>query len=447
MAESERAAVLVDAALAVAVTTAISVAIAAKVEPDARDPDLVAYGFAVAVGALMLIRRRWPAGVLAATVLLWFVYYALGYPAVGVGVPVAGALYAAAERGRLRFAVAAAAGVLVLSTAYRATDGESLTRLLGFDAAENLVLLVAVIALGDGVRSRRELRRRAAEEAAAAARDHERQARRQLEQERVRIARDVHDVLAHAISAISIQSQVALEALPAEPAAATAALGNIRRVSGTALTDLRSTLGVLRDSASGNGAEPSVEAGLRVPVGGLADVDRLAGVATDSGLRVTINRTGDLAGLPLMVDTAAHRIVQESLTNVVRHAPSSSVTVDIHVGPGRLELLIRDSGRAAGVPGRSGGNADTDSGDRERVGFGLAGMRERAELLGGAVQSSPTGDGGYQVHAVLPFGVARPDGNGAAPAGGAAPDGDARPDGDDGSGAAIPVRRPVAGSV
>ena len=406
VAESERTAVLVDAALAVLVTAAIAVAISARVEPDARDPDVLAYAFAAAAGALMLVRRRWPAGVLAATVALWFGYYSLGYPAVGVGVPVAGALYTAAERGRLRFAIVVAAAVLVLSTVYRVTDGEPLVRLLGFDGAENLVLLVAVIALGDSVRSRRELRRNAADEAAAAAREHEREARRQVEQERVRIARDVHDGLAHAISAISIQSQVGLEALPAEPDAATAALSNIRRVSGAALTDLRSTVAVLRGPAAGDGPGDGItgEGANGAPdglllggsVGGLADVDRLAAIATDSGLRVTVHRTGDTADVPTMVDNAAHRIVQESLTNVLRHAPSSSVSVDIHGGPEQLELVIRDSGGRSGVAGPD----DSD----HRVGFGLAGMRERADLLGGAMQAGPTPDGGYQVRAVLPFG-------------------------------------------
>ncbi len=433
----DRRAVLVDVALAVLVAAAVSVAISAKVEPDARDPDAFAFAFAVAVGALLLFRRRWPAGVLAATVALWFCYYSLGYPAVGVGVPIAGALYAAAEQGRLRIAVVVAAIVLVVSTVYRAYDGQSVTRLLGFDGAENLVLLVAVIALGDSVRSRRELRQRAAEEAAEAAREHQRQAREQLEQERLRIARDLHDVLAHAVSAISIQSQVAIEALPEDPEDARSALDSIRHVSGTALAEMRRTVGVLRGSGQG-----SVDAAPRAPVGGLADLDRLVQVARDSGLQVTVRRSGDPVAVPIAVDAAAHRIAQESLTNVLRHAPAAAVTVDVDVRPGRLELTITDSGAGPGpAPDAHGRN-----------GFGQTGMRERAKLLGGAVDAGPTADGGYRVRAVLPLGggsighaagSARAPGEGAGAAAGAPADPTTGPQPASGFAAAVSPTRPA----
>ncbi|MGS0684650.1 sensor histidine kinase [Nakamurella sp. GG22] len=391
---------LVDAAFAVVVTTAIAVAVTAQVEPDARDPDVVAYGFAVVLGALMLVRRRWPAGVLVATVVLLFGYYLLGYPAVGVGVPVAGAVYSAAEQGRLRIAMVVASLVLVLSTVYRALEDEPLVRLLGFDGAENLILLVAVIALGDGVRSRRELRRRSAVEAEAAARAHELEARRRVEEERLRIAREVHDVLAHAVSAISIQSQVGLEALPGEPDVASAALRTIREVSSTALTDLRSAVGVLRDPARGtDGVSPDDPAdAAREPVGGLAQLDRLLGVAAEGGMTAEIHRTGNTATVPLVVDAAAYRIVQESLTNVRRHSPGSTgVVVQIDVHADRLELRVRNT-EDRSTPGTVRPAAGHDAGP----GFGLAGMRERAELLGGSLAAGHV-DGGFEVRAVLPF--------------------------------------------
>ncbi len=399
---------LVDAAFAVVVTAAIAVAVTAKVEPDARDPDVVAYAFAVLLGALMLVRRRWPAGVLIATVVLLFGYYLLGYPAVGVGVPVAGAVYSAAEQGRLRIAMVVASLVLVLSTVYRALEDEPLVRLLGFDGAENLILLVAVIALGDGVRSRRELRRRSAVEAEAAARAHELEARRRVEEERLRIAREVHDVLAHSVSAISIQSQVGLEALPGEPAVASAALRTIREVSSTALTDLRSAVGVLRDAAGGADAggaaagSPADPAdAVPEPVGGLAQLDRLLGVAAEGGMTAEIHRTGDSATVPLVVDAAAYRIVQESLTNVRRHSPASAgAVVQIDVLADRLELRVRNTedGPTATVPAAAG--------PLTSPGFGLAGMRERAELLGGSLAAGPV-DGGFEVRAVLPFPTAK----------------------------------------
>src|SRR6478752_7575313 len=120
----------IDAALALVVTVAIGFAIAAKVEPEAAEPDALAYSFALALGGLMFLRRRWPAGVLIATMALLAAYYALGYPAVGVSVPIAGAVYSAAEQGRLRLAILAAGAVLVVSTLYRLTE-EPAARLLG----------------------------------------------------------------------------------------------------------------------------------------------------------------------------------------------------------------------------------------------------------------------------------------------------------------------------
>lgn len=370
-----------DVVLAVLVAVAIALASAAKVEPEALDPDVWSYLFAAVMGGLMLVRRRWITGVVITTLLLLAVYYTLGYPAVGVAVPIAGAAYSAAELGRLRLAIAVSAVVIVVSTGYRLSE-EPVLRLLGFELAQNLVLLVAVIALGDSVRSRRELRRESQLRAEQARLDHQRDARQQVEQERLRIAREVHDVLAHAVSAISIQSLVGLEALPGEPDNAAAALRTIRAESTKALLDLRGAVGVLRDS--GQSAPP---------VGGLGDIDRLVDTAAGGGLQVSVETTGVSAPVPLVVDAAAYRIVQESLTNVLRHAPTAHAEVQIDHQPGEVTVLVRNSAAGQQVCETAG----------RGVGFGIAGMRERAELLGGSVAAGPTGDGGFQVVATLPF--------------------------------------------
>ena len=375
-----------DIVLAVLVAVAIALASAAKVEPEALDPDIWSYLFAVALGALMLVRRRWPAGVLVATLLLLAGYYTLGYPAVGVAVPVAGAVFSAAEQGRLRLAIAASALVVGVSTGYRLSE-EPVLRLLGFELAQNLILLVAVIALGDGLRSRRELRRESQVRAEQARLDHERDTRDLLEQERLRIAREVHDVIAHSVSAISIQSVVGLEALPDEPDDAAAALRNIRAVSTKALTDLRSAVGVLRDSV-----EPAAE-----PVGGLADLDRLVQSAAGGGLTVVVESSGTKGTVPLVVDAAAYRIVQESLTNVLKHSASSTALVQIDYHCDRIDLRVRNPASIQPVPVAAGPHGLPASG------FGIAGMRERAELLGGAVRAVPTDDGGFDVSVTLPF--------------------------------------------
>ena len=397
--------VLIDAALAMLVTSAVALAISAKVEPEALEPDAWAYLFAVGLGALMLVRRRWPAGVLIATVVLLFAYYMIGYPAVGVSVPIAGAAYSAAEQGRLRLAVLVSATVLVVATLYRLAE-EPVAKLLGFEGAQNLVLLVAVIALGDSVRARREVRRQSWLRDRQARLEHERDARAQVEQERLRIAREVHDVLAHSVSAISIQSVVGLEALPDEPANAAAALRNIRQVSTSALADLRSAVGVLRDPVADMRPDNAP------PVGGLADLERMVATAADSGLQVTVVPRGCVPGgtvghppvdggnpvaVPLVVDAAAHRIVQESITNVLRHSASAEAVVDVDYRPTEIRLRITNDDGGQAVPSAAAEAVPVGRG------FGIAGMRERVELLGGTFSAAPTPSGGFEVSAVLPF--------------------------------------------
>lgn len=378
-----------DVALAVVVALAIALASAAKVEPEAMDPDVWSYLFAVALGALMLVRRRWPIGIVVATMVLLTLYHLLDYPAVGIGVPVAGVVFSTAEQGRLRLAIAVSSVVVLVATAYRLTE-ESVLRLLGFELAQNLVLLVAVIALGDSIRARRELRRESQLRAEQARLDHERDARQQVELERLRIAREVHDVLAHSVSAISIQSVVGLEALPDEPDNAAQALRNIRSASTTALEDLRGAVGVLRDPTH---FDPTH--GGTAPVGGLDDVDRLVADAAGNGLEVSIGSTGAAGDVPLVVDAAAYRIVQESLTNVLRHAPSARARVLIEYRPDEVAVQITNTAVRQQVP--------IPAGAARGAGFGLAGMRERAELLGGSVQAGPTRDGGFRVRATLPL--------------------------------------------
>ena len=194
-------------------------------------------------------------------------------------------------------------------------------------------------------------------------------------------------MLAHSVSAISIQSVVGLEALPDEPDNAAAALRSIRAVSTRALADLRSAVGVLRDPAHSDAASAPSR-----PIGGLADLDRVVGTAAVSGVTVTVRTTGAAVAVPLVVDAAAYRIVQESITNVLRHSASSQALVEVAYR--EREIALRISNPAAGQP------IPTLS---ERAGFGVAGMRERAELLAGTLRAGPTADGGFVVCAVLPF--------------------------------------------
>src|SRR5262245_34839567 len=161
----------------------------------------------------MIGRRRWPVGVLLVTAAGLLVYYMLGYPPVGLAVPVAAALYSAAEAGRLRWAIGTAAGLVAVSTFFRIREGDDLAYLLGYEFAVTATLMAAVIALGEAVRSRRGWQAELRRQARAADLEREQETAHRVEQERLRIARDLHDVLAHTISIVSLHSDVAREAL------------------------------------------------------------------------------------------------------------------------------------------------------------------------------------------------------------------------------------------
>lgn len=353
----------VDAALAVAVALVIAVAITANVG-DGRAPDLVAYLFAAGLGLLMLVRRRYPALALVATAVGIVGYYIADYPPVGLAVPVAAALYSAAEQGRLRLAAGVALGLLALSTGFRISEGADLGYLLGYELAWSVALMAGAVALGDSVRSRRLLR------AEQIVREEQR-----AEQERLAIARDLHDVLAHTVAVISLQSDVAREALEdGDSAAADDALATIRTASGEATRELRSTVSLLRQPAG------------RAASGSLEHVEQLVHTMAGAGLPVNLRVDGEPTALPAVIDTTAYRIVQESLTNAMRHANASRVDVHLSYGPDRLEIRVVDDG--------GGGRVD-------RGGHGLAGMRERAELIGGTLRAGNTG-GGFEVAASVP---------------------------------------------
>ncbi|HEY0498377.1 MAG TPA: sensor histidine kinase [Kutzneria sp.] len=366
---------LFDGALAVAVVVVVGVAIAADLD-GGRPPDVFAYAFAVGLGALMLVRRSFPVLALAATVVGFFAYYAAGYPSIGLAVPVAAALYSAAEAGRTRAAVIASVVVLTLSSAYRVSQGQNLAYLFGYEFATSVALIAAVILLGDGVRTRRLLREEMRLRAESAEIERQQEAARQVELERMHIARDLHDVIAHTVSVISLHSNVADEALDDDLPAARAALGRIREASGDTMRELRASIGLLR-GADGQSTQPT---------NGLARLDQLA---KSTGLPVTITIQGTETPLPAVVDTTAYRIVQESLTNVLRHANATRAEVLIRYGGDHIDVDITDDG--------------TGSADHNSDGHGLVGMRERAALLGGAVSAGERPGGGFQVTARLPL--------------------------------------------
>jgi signal transduction histidine kinase len=242
----------------------------------------------------------------------------------------------------------------------------------------NLALCLLAIAAGDILRSRVLSAQRM-----AAAREQE--TRRRMGEERLQIAREIHDVVAHAMTAINVQAGVAAHLLERDPRQAHDALRNIKQASGEALTDLRATLDVLRDPAQ------SAPLG---PAGGLDDLEGLTAGARSAGIAVDI-RIDSVADAPAAVQGAGYRIVQEALTNVVRHAEASRAEVSVRREAGAVDIDVLDDGRGGG----SGANGASP-------GNGIRGMLERAAAVGGTLEAAPTLSGGWRVHARLPY----PDG-------------------------------------
>jgi signal transduction histidine kinase len=211
----------------------------------------------------------------------------------------------------------------------------------------------------------------------------EREAERRLGEERLRIAREVHDVVAHSMVAINVQAGVAAHLLDADASQAREALLQIKRTSGEALADLRATLGVLRDPG-----QPAPDG----PAAGLDDLEAVADRLRAAGVAVDVDV--DAGAVPTPVHSASYRIVQEALTNVLRHADAKAVTVVVRADEDMLTIVVADDGTGAGRRG-------------EGAGAGIRGMRERAEALGGTLSSGRGERGGWTVEATLPLAPAQ----------------------------------------
>jgi signal transduction histidine kinase len=376
-------ALLLDLGVAVGLAVAIVVLISARQESGAKDPDALAYTLGVAVAASSVARRRWPLPVFNVSVLLLIAYHALDYPAVGLALPLSAALYAAAGAGHVRAVVAVFVGLELWALGWRAVgEHQSLVEAVGAQTLFETSFVAAVLLLAEAVSSRRAWRAGVAERLRMMDVAREREADRRVEQERLRIAREMHDVLAHTIAVIGVQADVAQEALADAPEEAEASLRTIRAKSREAMTEVRATLGVLRE-ARGE-ASPA-------PTPGLSQLPELVGVAAGAELRVEPRVVGAVRPLPSVVDLTASRIVQESLTNVLRHARARVAKVSIGYRPDGISLEIEDDGAIA-----PNGFASL------RDGHGLAGMRERVASLLGRFEAGPANGAGFRVRAWLP---------------------------------------------
>ncbi|MDI3345848.1 histidine kinase [Streptomyces sp. AJ-1] len=357
--------------------------------PDATGFTLMALG-----AAALVLRRRAPRTVLAATSAASLAVLVSSDPRTPVVMSAAVALYTVAARTdrptTWRIGLLTSAGL---------TAGAMLCGNLPWYAQENFGIfawLGLAAAAGDAVRSRRAYITAIHERADRAERTREEEARRRVAEERLRIARDLHDVVAHHIALVNVQAGVAAHVMDRRPDQAKEALAHVREASRSALDELRATVGLLRQSGD---PEAPTE-----PAPGLARLDDLAERFRNAGLPVEIACPDRGDPLPAAVDLAAYRVVQEALTNVHKHAgPGARAEVSIVPVDGQVEITVLDGGPAATpVPGAA--PAEPPPGG----GHGLLGMRERVTALGGTCTAGPRFGGGFRVHAILPAQGAAP---------------------------------------
>jgi signal transduction histidine kinase len=331
----------------------------------------------VASAAALLVRRRWPFGTLVAILAI-----AVASPVDAQFIlPLAVALYTIGSVRSWEAAIGGAGIVVGTGLVYVLVGGPG----LGYDDLVATALACAIASgVGLYVGSKRASMEALEERAERLHRERELLAERAVAEERVRIAQELHDVVAHNVSLIVVQAQ-ALGATVPDPRVAEATHG-IAVLGREAMAEMHRTLKLLR----GRGSEAD-----RAPQPGLSDLDGLLQRSRTAGVQVELAVEGDPRPLPQSVDLSAFRIVQEALTNVVKHGGRAPTRVLVGYGPDALELTIRDSGGpTAGAPPPGGG------------GHGLIGMRERAALFGGTLTAGPCDGDGFEVHASLPYGEA-----------------------------------------
>ncbi|WP_420706552.1 sensor histidine kinase [Streptomyces sp. NRRL F-5727] len=347
-----------------------------------RAPTLPGVAMMTVAAVALVFRRRRPFAVLVFTGGLAFVELLGETRPAPVSISAVVALYTVASRtdrpttwrvGLVTMTVLAVAAMAFGPTPWYAQENLGVFAWTGMAAAG-----------GDAVRSRRAFVDAIRERAERAERTREEEARRRVAEERLRIARDLHDVVAHHIALVNVQAGVAAHVMDKRPDQAKEALAHVREASRSALDELRATVGLLRQS--GDPAAPTE------PVSGLAVLDGLLDSFRKAGLPVSLARADGGRQLPSAVDLAAYRIVQEALTNVRKHAgPDASAEVSIVLVGRTVEITVLDDGTPPDGP------ATEPSG-----GHGLLGMRERVTALGGTLTAAPRYGGGFRVQAILP---------------------------------------------
>lgn len=386
---ADPARILRQDALLAGVLLILDITVALTVHTDGRRPDALGWSLLIGAHLASIFRRRAPLAAFLALVACVAPYHALDFNHNAPQLVSMTALFTVAATGGPLRSLVIGSGVIGIMLAVKfaqgTTEGTQALRVTGW--------IVSFIVLGVCARVHGQYFASVVERAERAERTREEEARRRVAEERLRIARDLHDLLAHSITLIGVQTSVAAHVLAADPdrldrTAVAKALDDISETCRSARGELRTTLEVLRDSENGGGDG-------RGPLPGLDGVPDLVAAARSAGAEVESAAVPGADGVPSAVGAAAYRIVQEALTNAVRHAgPGVSVRVDLNTDGWALRVTVTDDGigDAGGPPG-----------------FGLVGMRERARSVGGTLATGTRDEGGFAVVAVLPLGTALPE--------------------------------------
>jgi signal transduction histidine kinase len=349
------------------------------------------YVLLVVSGLVLAVRRRWPAPVFATIALASLTYYSLDFSDGPGWLALFVALYTLTAYGDgRRSLLVAGGGIIGLAIGWLIAGADVEPQAAIGWVFFRIGASVMSAALGESVRTRRFIAAEAQQRAEMAERTREEEARKRVDVERLRIAREVHDTVAHAIAIINVQSGVTAHVLDKRPDRAHETLVAIEQTSSQALREMRAILGVLRDAGDG-----------RTPYPGLEQIDDLTAQARDGGLDVKIEATPSAEPVPSAVSNAAYRILQESITNVIRHVGPTRVTVALDYRNDALEICVIDEGRRDATTA----TRSTSNGTRfpAETGRGIAGMRERCQLLGGDLTAQTRPGGGFEVKARLPL--------------------------------------------
>lgn len=358
-----------DALAAVIVAGALCLRVAAPFETEARPPDWRAYGLMILMGGLLLVRRRYPLGTLLTSCAILLAYYNLGFGAVGAVWPLAPALFNAALLGGLQAASLTAAFVVSGSGVWRLFFDSEHPEFLATvsDLLTEAFVSVAVILAGAMIRNHRQLQLevRSREQAVAAERDAE--ARSRLTEQRLHIAREIHDIVAHSLAGIGVQARVAEEVLDTDTDEARRSIRAIIDATSDAISQLRETVGGLR-------SRPEVIPDLEEIVSGIHGLD----------VDLVVESDGDPPDPD--ADVVIRSIIRESLTNVLRHAGATEARVLLTVDDEEVSVEVVDNGAGGDVV----------------EGHGIRGMRERVATVGGTLEIGSANSGGFRVAARIP---------------------------------------------